>query len=251
MSAACALSVRGLAKRFGALVVAEAIDLDVAPGARVALIGPNGAGKTTFVNLLTGFLEPDGGTIELSGESLHGLRPDQRVRRGLVRTHQISQLLTENTARDNLAIAIAEHEGHAWRVFRFGRQWQHCRAEAQQRLEEMHIATAADRRVSELPYGEQRLLEIAIALSLGPRVLLLDEPTAGVPAQETEVIHQALDRLPADIAILIIEHDMGVVFRIAHEIVVLAQGRVLARGSPAAISADPRVRAVYLGNAAV
>ena len=133
MSTARALSVRGLAKRFGALVVAQEIDLDLAPGARVALIGPNGAGKTTFVNLLTGFLEPDGGRIELSGESLQGLRPEQRVRRGLVRTHQINQLLADNTARDNLAIAIAERDRHAWRLFRFGRQWGRCREEAQQR----------------------------------------------------------------------------------------------------------------------
>ena len=251
MSTAQALSVRGLAKRFGALVVAQEIDLDLAPGARVALIGPNGAGKTTFVNLLTGFLEPDGGRIELSGESLQGLRPEQRVRRGLVRTHQINQLLADNTARDNLAIAIAERDRHAWRLFRFGRQWGRCREEAQQRLEEMETAATADRRVLELPYGEQRLLEIAIALSLRPRVLLLDEPAAGIPSHETEVIHQVLERLPADIAILIIEHDMGVVFRFAREIVVLAQGRVLARGSPAAISADPRVRAVYLGKSPV
>jgi len=251
MSTGPALSVRGLAKRFGALVVAQEIDLDLAPGARVALIGPNGAGKTTFVNLLTGFLQPDDGRIELSGESLQGMRPEQRVRRGLVRTHQINQLLADNTARDNLAIAIAERDRHAWRLFRFGRQWGRCREEAQQRLEEMETAAAADRRVSELPYGEQRLLEIAIALSLRPRVLLLDEPAAGIPSHETEVIHQVLERLPADIAILIIEHDMGVVFRFAREIVVLAQGRVLARGSPAAISADPRVRAVYLGKSPV
>jgi len=251
MSATRALSVRSLAKKFGALVVAQAIDLDLGPGARMALIGPNGAGKTTFVNLLTGFLEPDDGRIELWGQSLRGLRPEQRVRRGLVRTHQINQLLADNTARDNLAIAIAERDGHAWRLFRFGRQWRRCCEEAQQRLEQMEIAATADRRVSELPYGEQRLLEIAIALSLRPRVLLLDEPAAGVPSHETEVIHQALGRLPADIAILIIEHDMGVVFRFAHEIVVLAQGRVLARGSPAAISADPCVRAIYLGKSAV
>ena len=251
MSTTPALSVRGLTKRFGALIVAQEIDLDLVPGGRVALIGPNGAGKTTFVNLLTGFLEPDGGRIELWGQSLQRLRPEQRVRRGLVRTHQINQLLADNTARDNLAIAIAERDGHAWRLFRFSRQWGRCREEAQQRLEEMETAATADRRVSELPYGEQRLLEIAIALSLRPRVLLLDEPAAGVPSHETEVIHQALDRMPADIAILIIEHDMGVVFRFAREIVVLAQGQVLARGSPAAISADPRVRAVYLGKSAV
>jgi len=246
-----ALSVRGLSKNFGALVVAQAIDLDLMPGARVALIGPNGAGKTTFVNLLTGFLEPDSGTIALAGEHLVGLRPEQRVKRGLVRTHQISTLLFDNTARDNVAIAVAEREGFAWRMLRFGKEWCACRDEAQQRLEEMEIGGAADRSVAQLPYGEQRLVEIAIALSLRPGVLLLDEPAAGVPAHETELIHQVLGRLPADIAILIIEHDMDVVFRFAHEIVVLVQGRILMRGPPAAASADPGVRAVYLGNTAV
>jgi branched-chain amino acid transport system ATP-binding protein len=246
-----ALSVRGLSKNFGALVVAQAIDFDLAPGARVALIGPNGAGKTTFVNLLTGFLAPDSGTIALAGENLVGLRPEERVKRGLVRTHQISTLLFDNTARDNVAIAVAEREGFAWRLLRFGKEWRACRDEAQQRLEEMEIGGAADSCVSQLPYGEQRLVEIAIALSLRPRVLLLDEPAAGVPSHETDVIHQVLGRLPAGIAILIIEHDMDVVFRFAHEIVVLVQGRILMRGAPAAISADAGVRAVYLGNIAV
>ena len=246
-----ALSVRGLSRNFGALVVAQAIDLDLAPGSRVALIGPNGAGKTTFVNLLTGFLAPDSGTIALAGENLVGLRPEQRVKRGLVRTHQISTLLFDNTARDNVAIAVAEREGFAWRMLRFNKQWRACRDEAQQRLEELEIGGAADSPVAQLPYGEQRLVEIAIALSLRPRVLLLDEPAAGVPLHETELIHQALDRLPAGIAILIIEHDMDVVFRFAHEIVVLVQGRVFTRGAPAAISVDPGVRAVYLGKTAV
>ena len=244
------LAVRGLSKNFGALVVAQAIDLTLVPGSRVALIGPNGAGKTTFVNMLTGFLDPDSGSIALAGQSLAGLRPEQRVKHGLVRTHQISMLLVENTARDNVAIAIAERDGFAWRLLRFGRQWRRCRDEAQEKLEEMEIDNVADKPVSQLPYGEQRLLEIVIALSLRPRVLLLDEPAAGVPSHETELIHRALDRLPASIAILIIEHDMDVVFRFAHEIVVLVQGRVLARGAPDAISADPAVRAVYLGNAA-
>jgi branched-chain amino acid transport system ATP-binding protein len=245
-----ALSVRGLAKNFGAVVAAQAIDLDLMPGARVALIGPNGAGKTTFVNLLTGFLEPDDGTIALAGEEIGGLRPEQRVKRGLVRTHQISTLLLDNTARDNVAIAIAERDGFAWRLLRFARQWRQCSDEAQQMLEEIEIGGIAESRVGQLPYGEQRLIEIAIALALRPRVLLLDEPAAGVPVHETDVIHRVLDRLPIGIAILIIEHDMDVVFRFAREIVVLVQGRVLTRGAPAEISADPRVREVYLGNSA-
>jgi branched-chain amino acid transport system ATP-binding protein len=247
MNPAPALSVRSLSKNFGTLVVAQAIDLDLARGARVALIGPNGAGKTTFINLLTGFLEPDQGTIALAGESLAGVRPEQRVKRGLVRTHQISTLLLDNTARENVAIAIAEREGFAWRLLRFGAEWRRCRDEAQHRLEEMGIGAAADKGVSQLPYGEQRLLEIAIALSLRPLVLLLDEPAAGVPFHETEMIHQALGRLPKDIAILIIEHDMDVVFRFAQEIVVLVQGCILTRGAPPVVAADPRVRAVYLG----
>jgi branched-chain amino acid transport system ATP-binding protein len=250
MTATPALSVRSLSKNFGALAVAQAIDLDLAPGARVALIGPNGAGKTTFVNLLTGFLAPDGGTITLAGESLAGMRPEERVKRGLVRTHQINTLLLDDTVRDNVAIAIAEREGLAWRLLRFGKHWRLCRDEAQQRLEQMGIGGGADRRVRQLPYGEQRLLEIAIALSLRPRVLLLDEPVAGVPSHNTELIHHALDRLPTEIAILIIEHDMDVVFRFAHEIVVLVQGRILTRGTQSAISSDPRVRAVYLGETA-
>jgi branched-chain amino acid transport system ATP-binding protein len=244
-----ALGVHGLSKKFGALVVAQAIDLELAAGARVALIGPNGAGKTTFVNLLTGFLAPDGGTMALAGENLAGLRPEQRVKRGLVRTHQLNMLLFEDSARDNVAIAIAERDGFAWRLLRFGREWRGCRDEAQHRLDDIGIGSIADARVSQLAYGEQRLLEIAIALALRPKVLLLDEPAAGVPSHETEVIHQALGQLPAEIAILIIEHDMDVVFRFAHEIVVLVQGGVLVRGAPAAIAEDPRVRAVYLGKA--
>ncbi|HEX2645986.1 MAG TPA: ABC transporter ATP-binding protein [Candidatus Dormibacteraeota bacterium] len=245
------LSVRGLSKNFGALVVAQAIDLDLAPGSRVALIGPNGAGKTTLVNLLTGFLEPDGGVITLAGESIAALRPEQRVKRGLVRTHQISTLLLDNTALDNVAIAIAERDGLAWQLLRFSKAWRRCHDEARVRLAEMEMAAAANHTVATLPYGEQRLLEIVIALALRPRVLLLDEPAAGVPAHETEVIHRALDRLPQSIAILIIEHDMDVVFRFAQEIVVMVQGRILTRGAPQQVSTDPRVRAVYLGNTAV
>jgi branched-chain amino acid transport system ATP-binding protein len=244
------LSIRRLSKSFGALVAAQGIDLDLIPGARVALIGPNGAGKTTFVNLLTGFLMPDSGTIALAGENVTALRPEERVKRGLARTHQISTLLVDNTARDNVAIAIAEREGFAWRLLRFGKEWRRCCDEAQQRLDEIEIGVVAERCVSQLPYGEKRLLEIAIALALSPRVLLLDEPAAGVPSHETEIIHQAMGRLPPDIAILIIEHDMDVVFRFAHEIVVLVQGRVLTRGTPEAVSADPRVRTVYLGKTA-
>jgi branched-chain amino acid transport system ATP-binding protein len=253
MSAApgAALSVRGLCKNFGALAVAQSIDLDLAPGARMGLIGPNGAGKTTLINLLTGMLSPDAGSIQLEGEAIDKMKPEDRVRRGLARTHQINTLLNENNVRDNVAIAIAEREKIAWRTLRFRPQWRRCLDEADERLAEIGIAEVADRRVSELPYGQQRLLEIAIALALKPRVLLLDEPAAGVPSTESHVIHDVLDRLPKEIAILIIEHDMDVVFRFAHEITVLVQGRILTSGEPAKIAADPEVRAVYLGRSVV
>jgi len=241
------LSVDGLCKNFGALAVTQSINLDLAAGARFGLIGPNGAGKTTLVNLLTGMLTPDLGTIVLNGEHIERLPAEQRVRRGLVRTHQINTLLMETNVRENVAIAVAERLGYAWRILRYGRQWRQCLEEADLYLDEMGIRGAGDRRVAELPYGEQRLLEIAIALSLKPRVLLLDEPGAGVPSNETHIIDEALEKLPADIAILLIEHDMELVFRFAKEIMVLVQGQVLTIGQPAQIAADPQVRAVYLG----
>ncbi len=241
------LSVRGLCKNFGALAVAQSIELDLMPGARLGLIGPNGAGKTTLVNLLTGMFRADAGEIILAGEPITTLPPEKRVRRGLARTHQINTLLVENVTRDNVAIAIAERDRFAWRMMRFGRQWRACLDEAQHRLDEMGIGHVGDRVVKFLPYGEQRLLEIAIAMALKPQVLLLDEPGAGVPSNESHIIHEALDRLPADMAILIIEHDMDLVFRFAREIVVLVQGAVLVRGEPAAIAANPEVRSVYLG----
>ena len=245
------LSIHDLNKSFGALTVAQSIELDLLAGARVGLIGPNGAGKTTFVNLLTGFLRPDSGSIRLNGVAIESMTAEARVRLGLARTHQINTLLREASVRDNVAIAIAERERFAWRIFRFSAQWRQCSDEAQTLLDAIGIGAVADRIVRELPYGQQRLLEIAIALALKPKVLLLDEPVAGVPAAETHHIHAMLDRLPADIAVLIIEHDMDVIFRFAREIVVLVQGRVLTRGEPARIAADPEVRAVYLGRTVV
>jgi len=245
--AAVVLSTRGLSKNFGALQVARGIDLDLARGARLGLIGPNGAGKTTLVNLLTGFTEPDAGTITLDGERIDRLSGDERVRRGLVRTHQLNTLLVEETARENIAVAIAEREGLGWRMLRYGARWRACVAEADERLAEVGLADVADHRVSELPYGRQRLLEIGIALAMRPRVLLLDEPAAGVPSGEAHAIHDMIDRLPPDVAVLMIEHDMEIVFRFAREIIVLVQGAILTRGTPAQIARDPQVRSVYLG----
>jgi branched-chain amino acid transport system ATP-binding protein len=251
MSAPLALSVSGLNKSFGALVVAQDISVDLAPGARVGLIGPNGAGKTTFVNLLTGFLKPDSGSIQLGGVAIESMSPEKRVQRGLARTHQINTLLRESPVRDNVAIAVAEREKFAWRMMRFTPQWRRCLDEAQALLDGMGIGGVGDRIVRELPYGQQRFLEIAIALALKPRVLLLDEPAAGVPGSEAHHIHELLSNLPKDIAILIIEHDMDVIFRFAREIIVLVQGKVLVRGEPAAIAANPEVRAVYLGRTVI
>jgi branched-chain amino acid transport system ATP-binding protein len=247
---AVVLSTRGLSKSFGALAVARRIDLDLARGARLGLIGPNGAGKTTFVNLLTGVVAPDGGSIALDGQPIERLAADARVRRGLVRTHQLNTLLAEETARDNIAIAIAERDGIGWRMLRYGPRWRAACAEAAHRLAQVGLADAADRRVSELAYGRQRLLEIGIALALRPRVLLLDEPAAGVPSAEAHAIHAMIERLPAEVAVLMIEHDMELVFRFAREIVVLVQGAVLTRGAPAEIAGDPQVRSVYLGRSA-
>jgi branched-chain amino acid transport system ATP-binding protein len=245
-----ALSVRGLCKSFGGLAIAQSIDLELARGARVGLIGPNGAGKTTLVNLLTGTLAADAGSIRLQGEPIDRLTPEARVRRGLARTHQLNTLLPEFTARENVALAIAERERIGWRLLRYARRWRDCLTQAEAQLEGIGGAGIAHRKVAELPYGDQRLLEIAIALALKPRVLLLDEPAAGVPTAEAHAIHAALDRLPAEVAILMIEHDMDLVFRFVREIVVLVQGRILRRGAPAEIAADPEVRAVYLGRGA-
>lgn len=245
------LQVRGLNKNFGALAVAQSISLDLAKGARIGLIGPNGAGKTTLVNLLTGMIPADSGSILLNGAEIRHMKPERRVKRGLVRTHQINTLLTDNSARENVAVAIAERDNLAWRGLRFGRQWRACVEEADNRLKEIGIGDIAARRVVHLAYGQQRLLEIAIALALQPRVLLLDEPAAGVPAAEAHIVHDMLERLPSEIAILIIEHDMDVVFRFAREIVVLVQGKVLTQGKPDVISANPEVRAVYLGHTKV
>jgi len=192
-------------------------------------------------------LAPNSGEILLNGEVITGVRAEQRVKKGLVRTHQINTLLMEHTTRDNVAIAVAERRGFAWRALRYGPQWRACLEEAHDCLAGLGIAEAGDRRVSELPYGQQRLLEIAIGLALKPKVLLLDEPGAGIPSTESHIIDEALDRLPQDIAILLIEHDMDLVFRFARDITVLVQGAVLTSGVPAQIARNPQVRAVYLG----
>ncbi len=241
------LETRQLCKRFGALTVAENIDFRLEPGARHALIGPNGAGKTTFVNMLTGRLAPSSGRILLGGDDITEARQAARVQRGLGRTFQINTLFRSLSVLDNVALGIAEREGVAGRGWRAASSHHDIRDEAMALLATLGLADDAASRVLDLPYGKQRLVEIAIALGLKPRVLLRDEPAAGVPSVESERILQVLDALPAEIAILIIEHDMDLVFRFARRITVLVQGEVLVEGTPAEISGDRRVHEVYLG----
>jgi branched-chain amino acid transport system ATP-binding protein len=244
------LSTRKLNKSFGSLVVAQDIDLELPAGVRYALIGPNGAGKTTLINLITGMVRPDAGEILLSGEPITGLKPEARVRRGLARTFQINTLFPQLTALESVALAVLEREGHAhnwWRGLpRFGVQLE----EAHAILKSLNLEQYSNRLTRELAYGQQRLLEIALALATRPRVLLLDEPAAGVPKDESAELFAAISSLSSTLTVLFIEHDMDVVFRFASRIFVMVGGRILAQGTPAEIAHDARVREVYLGKAA-
>jgi branched-chain amino acid transport system ATP-binding protein len=245
-----ALEARGLSKNFGALTVADAIDFRLEHGARHALIGPNGAGKTSFVNLVTGALSPSAGHIFLDGVEITALPQAARVKRGLVRTFQITQLFRGLSVLENVTLAVCERLGVAGDLWRPAGDHRAAIEEAYSLLEQMGLAEEALRTVATLAYGRQRRTEIAVALGLAPKVLLLDEPAAGVPSGESGRIVEAVQGLSPDIAVLIIEHDMDLVFRLARRISVLVQGRVLVEGEPAEISADPRVRQVYLGDRA-
>jgi len=244
------LETRGLCKNFGALEVAREIGIRLDVGARHALIGPNGAGKTTLVNLLTGLLRPSRGHVLLRGEDVTALPQAGRVKRGIARTFQINQLFRGLTVLENVYIAVAERMGVASSMFRPAGRRRGVIEEAMRLLEALKLADDAGRRVAELPYGRQRLIEIAIALGLEPQVLLLDEPAAGVPSAESHIILDAVAALPNDIGVLIIEHDMDLVFRFAERITVLVSGAIFAEGTPSEIAANRDVRAVYLGSAA-
>ena len=242
-----ALETHALCKSFGALTVADDIDFRLESGARHALIGPNGAGKTTFVNMLTGALPPSSGTILLGGEDITAMGQAKRVKRGLGRTFQINALFRRLAVLDNVALAVAERRGIAQRMLRAASAHGEVREESMGLLATLGLAEDAGVPILDLPYGKQRLVEIAIALGLKPSVLLLDEPAAGVPSLESHRILQVLDNLPKHIAILIIEHDMDLVFRFAQRITVLVQGEVLVEGPPDEIARDRRVHQVYLG----
>jgi ABC-type branched-subunit amino acid transport system ATPase component len=249
-SGAPALETRALCKSFGALRVAASIDFRLERGARHALIGPNGAGKTSFVNLVTGALRPDSGDILIDGAAVTELPQAARVGRGLARTFQVTALFRRLSALENVALAIAEREGVAHDLLRPAGRHRHVVEEAFALLETLNLADEALRPVDTLAYGRQRLIEIAVALGLAPKVLLLDEPAAGVPSSETGLVAGVVERLPPDIAVLIIDHDMDLVFRLARRITVMVEGRILIEGPPEAIGSDPQVRQVYLGERA-
>lgn len=243
-----ALETRGLNKAFGALEVARDINFTLQRGARHALIGPNGAGKTTLVNLITGVLQPSSGSVWLDGEDVTALSQTERTRNGLARTFQINQLFRGLNVFDNVCLAVAERCGAGNSLLRpLGRQ-QHITDEAIELLTRLQLTDVARLPVNELAYGRQRLVEIVIALAQRPRVLLLDEPAAGVPSSESQLILDVIDALSEDISILIIEHDMELVFRIANRITVLVAGTVLTEGTPQEVSSDAQVRTAYLGS---
>jgi branched-chain amino acid transport system ATP-binding protein len=243
------LRTHGLVKRFGGITATDDVTLDIRRGARHALIGPNGAGKTTLINLLTGVLEPSAGRVELMGRDITTLAPHRRVGLGLVRTFQINQLFGTLTPLQSLALAVSS------RVDAARRWWQPMGADAavatecEALLAQFHLEQHADRPTRELPYGKRRLLEIALAVAQKPTVLLLDEPAAGVPASERADILATVAALPADVSVVLIEHDMDLVFSFATRLTVLVNGTVLTEGTPQEIATDPRVKAVYLGEA--
>jgi branched-chain amino acid transport system ATP-binding protein len=251
MSAPTVLRAEQLFKRFGGITATDNVTLDVTLGARHALIGPNGAGKTTLINLLTGVLLPTSGRILLDGADITTLAPHQRVRRGMVRTFQINQLFGSFTPLETLAMSVSQHMGIGRRWWQpLGREPEVLRR-CDALLEQFHLGDVRNVRTEHLPYGKRRLLEIAIALACEPRVLLLDEPVAGVPAGEREELLRTVGALPAEVSVLLIEHDMDLVFEFAHFITVLVNGAVLTEGAPDVIANDPRVKAVYLGHGEV
>jgi len=243
------LETQALSRQFGALRAVQKINFKLDAGARHALIGPNGAGKTTFINLLTGVLPPSEGRVLLAGRDITATTQAERVKLGIARTFQINRLFRGLSVLENVCMAIAERVGSAGLMFYPAGRRSDVIDEAMELLRTLKLADVARHRVSELPYGRQRLVELAITIGLKPEVLLLDEPAAGVPSAESHIILDAVERLPVDIAVLIIEHDMDVVFRFAKRVTVMVSGAIFAEGTPREIEANPQVREVYLGQA--
>jgi branched-chain amino acid transport system ATP-binding protein len=241
------LRLTGVTKSFGGLSVASDIHLTLSAGDRTALIGPNGAGKTTLVNLISGALQPSAGDIHLDGARVNALDQSARTRAGIVRTFQVSRLCCDLTVIENVSLPLIQRHGSGFRLWPAARADRAVAAEAVALLQPLGLAGLANRRVRELAYGEQRLVEIAMAVALKPRVLLLDEPAAGVPESEAGLILDVLARLPGDLPILLIEHDMDLVFRFARRVVVLVSGAILFEGTPAEVSANQAIRDIYFG----
>ncbi|MGK6316364.1 ABC transporter ATP-binding protein [Neorhizobium sp. DT-125] len=241
------LETRNLKRRFGAFLATNDVSLKVERGARHALIGPNGAGKTTLINLLTGVLPPSEGQVFLEGEDITSLASFRRVKRGLTRTFQINQLFNDFTPLETVSLAIAEREGVGHNLWKSIAGYGKVVDEAAALLARFGLASVMGERTVILPYGKQRLLEIALAFAARPRVLLLDEPAAGVPEDERHEVLAIVSDLPSDVTVLLIEHDMDLVFSFANRISVLVAGALFVEGTVAEVSADPRVKAVYLG----
>jgi branched-chain amino acid transport system ATP-binding protein len=242
-----ALRTENLSRNFGALDAVSGVSFSLPQGARHALIGPNGAGKTTFINLLAGALAPSAGDVYIGDERVTTLRQHRRVKLGLTRTFQISQLFANLTVLESVMLPILERAGRGARFLRDVAAHREETDEAMALLATVGLAGDASRRSAHLPYGKQRLLEIALALATKPRILLLDEPAAGIPSSESVAVLGAIAALPKDVTVLFIEHDMSLVFRFAERITVLVGGKILTEGTPGEIAADERVQAVYLG----
>jgi len=249
MSQDTTLRTEGLSKRWGGFVANSDVTLTFEPGARHALIGPNGAGKTTFINLLTGGLMPSSGKVYLGGEDITNLPQHERVHRGMTRTFQLNTLFAGMTVLESVALAISERRGLQSVWYKTVENHPDVIDEAMELLATLKLTDQANSITRSMAYGKQRLVEIALALATKPRILLLDEPAAGIPSAESKELFEVLTQLPRDVTVLFIEHDMGLVFRFADRITVMVGGKVLTEGTPEEIAADPRVKEVYLGEA--
>jgi branched-chain amino acid transport system ATP-binding protein len=241
------LAAQGLRKAFGALAATDGVDLELREGETHAIIGPNGAGKTTLIGQLAGNLRPDAGTIRFSGEDVTRLTAPQRAKKGFARSFQITSIYRDFTALDNVALAVQAHAGHSFRFWRPAREEPTLRDPARAVLEEVGLGARADVLAANLAHGEQRQLEVAMALATRPRLLLLDEPVAGMGLEESQRMVELLSRLKGRHTMILVEHDMDAVFTLADRISVLVYGRIIASGAPQDVRANPEVRRAYLG----